>query len=150
MAFTIETTSIHYLDQLYAIEKECFREEAFSRQQIANLLGDYNSISLAAVEDGKIVGFIIGSIYMRRNASDGHVLTIDVSPKYRRKGIGLRLLQEMERIFETKDVKTCDLEVRVDNIEALKLYEKSGYKRIGRLKNYYGKADGLYLSKSLT
>ena len=40
-------------------------------------------------------------------------------------------------------------EVREDNIKALSLYEKAGYQTIGKLKNYYGKADGLYLSKNL-
>jgi ribosomal-protein-alanine acetyltransferase len=149
MAIIIETASMQHLDRLCEIERECFKEEAFSRQQIANLIGDYNSISLIAVESGRIVGFIIGMIYAKRSALDGHILTIDVSPHFQRKGIGLKLLQAIESIFAEKDVKTCHLEVREDNTEALRLYEKAGYEQIGKLKNYYGKADGLYLCKSL-
>lgn len=150
MTVTIVTASMRHLDRLCEIERECFKEEAFSRQQIANLLGEYNSISLVAVEEGRIVGFIIGSICVQRNASDGHVLTIDVSPQYQRKGLGLKLLREIEKIFIEREVKKCHLEVREDNVKALMLYEKSGFKRIGKLKNYYGKSDGLYLCKSLT
>jgi ribosomal-protein-alanine acetyltransferase len=150
MTITIETASMRHLDRLCEIERECFKEEAFSRQQIANLLMDYNTISLIAVEKSDIVGFIIGTIIFERKALDGHVLTIDVAPPSQRRGVGQRLLQEMEKIFAEKDVKTCHLEVREDNIKALSLYEEAGYQTIGKLENYYGKADGLYLRKKLT
>lgn len=149
MAISVETASMRHLDRLCEIEKECFREEAFSRQQIANLLAEYNSISLVAVENNRVVGFVIGALCVDRNALDGHVLTIDVSQSHQRKGVGLKLLREIEKIFINKNVKTCHLEVREDNIKALGLYEKIGYKRIGKLENYYGKADGLYLRKIL-
>ncbi|HXX87640.1 MAG TPA: ribosomal protein S18-alanine N-acetyltransferase [Candidatus Acidoferrum sp.] len=150
MTITIETASNRQLDRLYQIEKECFSEEAFSKQQIANLLMDYNTISLIAVEKGNIIGFIIGAIYSERNAANGHVLTIDVSPQHQRKGVGSKLLQELEKILAQRNIKTCRLEVKENNIKALGLYEKAGYQRIGRLKNYYGNADGLYLQKDLT
>jgi ribosomal-protein-alanine N-acetyltransferase len=149
MVMTIETALMKHLDRLREIEKECFGEEAFSRSQIASLLGDYNSLGLVAVENKKIVGFIIGVISVERKAFDGHVLTIDVLPQYQRKGIGSKLLQGVERIFMEKNVKKCHLEVREDNIGALRLYKKNGYRTIGKLKNYYGRSDGLYLCKSL-
>lgn len=149
MTISIETASMRHLDRLCQIEKECFKEEAFSRHQIANLLKDYNAISLIAVEKGNIIGFTIGAIYFERNALNGHVLTIDVSQQHQREGVGSKLLQELEKILAEKHVKTCHLEVKENNIKALGLYEKAGYKRIGTLKNYYGKADGLYLQKNL-
>ena len=149
MPVTVETASMRLLDKLCEIERECFKEEAFSRRQISSLLEDYNSISLVAVENEAIVGFIIGMIYFKRNALDGHILTIDVLPQHQRKGIGLKLMQEIEKIFIEKNVKTCHLEAREDNIEALRLYEKAGYKKVEKLKNYYGKADGLYFCKAL-
>ena len=150
MTITIETASIGHLDKLHQIENECFKEEAFSRHQIANLLKDYNTISLIAVERGNIIGFIIGAIYFERNALNGHVLTIDVSPQHQREDVGSTLLKELEKILAEKHVKTCHLEVKENNVKALGLYEKAGYKRIGTLKNYYGKTDGLYLQKKLT
>jgi ribosomal-protein-alanine acetyltransferase len=149
MTMTIETASMRHLARLHEIERECFKKEAFSRQQIANLLMDYNTISLIAVEKSNIIGFIIGTIIFERKALDGHVLTIDVTPASQRRGVGQKLLREIEKIFAEKDVKTCHLEVREDNIKALSLYKNAGYETIGKLKNYYGKADGLYLSKNL-
>lgn len=150
MTVSIETAATCNLNKLSEIEKECFQSEAFTKQQIASLLTDYNSISLVATEKNQIVGFIIGNICFERNSLMGHILTIDVSPSHRRKGIGARLLSEMERLFREKSVKACRLEVREDNHPALKLYRKFRYDEIGKLKNYYGSAHGIYLRKALT
>jgi ribosomal-protein-alanine acetyltransferase len=149
MQITIEDASIRHLDRLNEIEKECFKDEAFTRSQIAQLLADYNSVGLLAREAGVIVGFIIGMIYVDGNSSSGHILTIDVSPSHQGKGTGKLLLREIERIFRQKGVKTISLEVREDNAVALSLYRKLGYHEAGMLENYYGKAHGIYLKKVL-
>jgi ribosomal-protein-alanine N-acetyltransferase len=150
MLITIEDASIRHLDRLYEIEMECFEREAFTKQQIAHLLTDYNSVSLVAKINGEIIGFIIGTIYLERNSPTGHILTIDTSPIHRRRGIAQKLLQEIEKIFKGKGVKACRLEVREDNIAALRLYQKFGYKKIAKLENYYGNVHGMYLKKDLT
>ena len=149
MAVTVEDASVKFLDRLYEIEKECFIEEAFSKKQIAQLLTDYNSISLIARENGEVAGFIVGVVYPDRKAVTGHICTIDVSLRYRRKGIGRMLLQKMESIFAEKGVQSSLLEVREDNAAAISLYRKLGYEEIGRLKNYYANAHGIYFKKVL-
>ncbi|MCS7124962.1 MAG: ribosomal protein S18-alanine N-acetyltransferase [Candidatus Bathyarchaeota archaeon] len=149
MPITIEDALLKHLDRLYEIEMECFKEEAFTRQQIAQLLQNNNTISLIAKEDGNIVGFIIGMTAIEENTIVGHILTIDVSPSHRRKGVGIKLLQEMEKIFKNKHAEVCRLEVREDNIAALNLYRKLGYKKIGKLEYYYGNAHGILLEKPL-
>jgi len=145
----IETASVRQLERLLEIEKTCFKEEAFTRRNIASLLADYNSLCLTAKEGDQIIGFIIGTTYFERNSLTGHVLTIDVVPQSRRRGVGAKLLDEMERIFKEKGVRACRLEVREDNVAALGLYRKLGYNVIARLKGYYGRADGVYLRKAL-
>jgi len=150
MLAKIEKASIEHLDRLCEIEMKCFETEAFTKQQIAYLLTDSNSVILVSRVKGEIVGFIIGKTYMDKKTSAGQILTIDVSPKHRRKGIGQRLLQEIEKTFKDKGVKICYLEVRENNFVALSLYQKFGYKRVGRLENYYGNAHGIRLRKALT
>lgn len=150
MEVTIEDLSIGDLDRLHEIETECFTTEAFTKGQIIELVRDYNSIGLVARAGRRIVGFVIGLIYVDRTAMHGHILTIDISPTYRRRGIGQRLLQEMEKIFREKGVKTSHLEVREDNVAAINLYTKLGYKKIGKLDNYYGKKHGTCFRKVLT
>jgi ribosomal-protein-alanine acetyltransferase len=150
MELKIESASIGHLDRLYQIERECFDKEAFTRQQIAYLLKDYNSINLIARINNEIAGFIIGAAYYERNAQVGHILTVDVTPTYRQKGVAQKLLQEIEKIFKEKGFRASYLEVREDNVAALGLYRKLGYKKIAKLKDYYGNAHGIYLKKDLT
>ncbi len=149
MSITIEDASFGDLDRLYEIESECFKEEAFTKSQIARLLGDYNSISLVARVEGQIAGFVIGVIYADRKALHGHIYTIEVLPAYRRRGIGEKLLLEIESVFRQKDVEASSLEVREDNAAAIGLYRKLGYDTVGKLKNYYRNAHGVYLRKRL-
>ncbi|HVP93266.1 MAG TPA: ribosomal protein S18-alanine N-acetyltransferase [Acidobacteriota bacterium] len=149
MGFIAESASLRDLDRLYEIEIECFDKEAFTKLQIASLLKDYNSINLIAKLKSEIVGFIIGMLYFERNSLVGHILTIDVSVSYRRKGVAEKLMREIEKIFKEKGATACRLEVREDNVAALNLYKKLGYKKIARLKNYYGNVHGIYLKKNL-
>ena len=150
MSVAVEDASVRHLDRLYEIEMKCFGDEAFTKRQIAQLLTDYNSIGLIARDGDDIVGFIVGIVYADRKAVNGHILTLDVLPSHKRKGVGQTLLREMERVFAGKGVQICLLEVREDNAAALSLYWKLGYREIGRLKNYYGNANGIYLKKVLS
>lgn len=150
MILKAQCASISDLEKLYEIERECFIEEAFTKKQISQLLTDYNSLSLIALDDDEIVGFIVALIYPERRSDSGHVVTLDVSLSHRRKGVGKMLLKEMESIFIQKGVRVSVLEVREDNIAALSLYGKLGYRAAGRLKNYYKNAHGVYLKKFLT
>ncbi|MGB9915616.1 MAG: ribosomal protein S18-alanine N-acetyltransferase [Candidatus Bathyarchaeales archaeon] len=149
MAIKIEDATIRLLDKLYEIEKQCFEREAFTKQQLAYLLADYNTVGLVARFNDEIAGFVMARIGIERNMMFGHILTVNVAPAYRRRGIAQRLLVEIESMLREKGVKECRLEVREDNVAALNLYRKLGYKVVGKLEKYYGVAHGLYLRKSL-
>ena len=148
MAVRIEDKSIRLLSRLYEIEKQCFGQEAFTKQQLTYLLTAYNAIGLAARVNSEIVGFAIARVDIGRNTSFGHILTVDIAPAHRRRGIAQKLLQEIETIFKEKGIKECRLEVREDNVAALNLYQKLGYRKVGKLEKYYGEAHGLYLQKT--
>lgn len=150
MAAGIEGASSRDLERLYTIEKECFKEEAFTKEQILQMLDDYNTVSLIARVNNEIAGFVIGMIYVERNTLHGHILTIDVEPRFQRRGIGTLLMKEIEDIFRRKNTEFLHLEVREDNKAAISLYIKLGYVAIGKLNKYYGKVHGIYLRKSLT
>jgi ribosomal-protein-alanine acetyltransferase len=149
MNVKLENLSIRLLDKLYEIEKQCFDQEAFSKQQLAYLLDDCNTIGLAARVNGEIAGFAIARVDIERNAAFGHILTVDITSAYRRKGIAQKILHEIEAIFKERGIKEIKLEVREDNVAALNLYQKLGYKKVGKLKHYYGNAHGLHLRKML-
>ncbi len=149
MAIKLGDVTIRLLDKLCEIEEQCFEQEAFTRHQLAYLIADYNTIGLTAMLNDEIAGFAIARVSIERNITFGHILTIDVSPAYRRKGIAQTILQGIEMILRGRDIEECRLEVRENNIAALNLYKKLGYTKIGRLEKYYGCAHGLFLKKTL-
>jgi len=149
LSITIQRATINDLETLYQIERECFTIEAFSKEHIAYLLQNPNTVSLVAQTNGEIVGFIVGLIHRQDKMITGRVYTIDVASKHRRKGVGLKLLDELERIFVKRGVKICYLEARADNVAALELYRKRGYVEVEKLKKYYRGIHGVRLKKKL-
>jgi len=146
----IESASTADLQALYKIERECFSSEAFSIEELSFLIKNPNSISLMAKIGEEIAGFIIGLIYNTKSEKIGHVLTLDVARKYRRKGVAIELMRKLEEKFRENDVKECFLEVRIDNEAAKRLYKKLGYREIACLKDYYGNGShGIRLKKAL-
>jgi len=150
MPLKIEKARINDLDALHRIERECFTSEAFTREHIAYLLESPSAVNLVAKANHEIVGFIVGLIENIGRVTVGHVITIDVAPKHRRIGVGLRLLDELEHLFLEGGVKTSYLEVRTDNKAARELYRKKGYTELEPLENYYARGrHGLRMKKEL-
>lgn len=149
MPLTTREAKLDDLEVLYAIEKTCFTLEAFSKNQLALLLRNPNTIRLLAQIDGRVIGFIMALVYEGKKGKIGRIITLDVAVEARKKGVGLKLLKDIERILREQGIKTCVLEVRVDNVAARELYKKQGYVEIGRLKDFYPRADGVKMKKSL-
>ena len=137
MPLKIGTVTLKDLNVLQKIEKECFSEEAFTKEQMTYLIETPTAISLKAEEENKIVGFIIGLIETLDKVKVGHIYTIDVTPENRRTGIGLQLLDKLELNFLEAGVEMAYLEVRADNKAAFELYCKKGYVDPQPLENYY-------------
>jgi ribosomal-protein-alanine acetyltransferase len=148
MELKIETATIKSLDALYHIELQCFNEEAFSKHQISYLLTDYNTIGLLAKSNADIAGFIIAQMESE-DKEFGHIVTLNIAPNFRHKGIATKLLLDIEGFLKQRGITECRLEVREDNHAAIKLYNKLGYQIIGKLDRYYGKKHGVYLKKTL-
>jgi ribosomal-protein-alanine N-acetyltransferase len=85
-----------------------------------------------------------------------HLLNITVSPKLRRLGIGIKMMNAIEGVAAQQKMPRIILEVRPTNESALKLYQSLGYEQIGVRKNYYPvdtasglREDALVLAKSI-
>ncbi len=104
---------------------------------------------LVAEAYGAVVGYAIGEVERSGGERIGHVMNIAVASEWRRKGLGGRLLDELERRFAERDADTAYLEVRVSNAPAQSLYRKRGYKERGILPGYYRDEDGVAMEKPL-
>jgi [ribosomal protein S18]-alanine N-acetyltransferase len=97
-------------------------------------------IALKASSGQRIIGFIAGD----QRRSEGHtiIVTIAVDPDYQRRGIGERLLREVET---RSAVPRFQLMVRQSNLAALHLYHKLNYAIVDTWRRYYADGEDAYV-----
>lgn len=145
----IVETTLKDFEQIYEIEQACF-VEPYTREQLLYEFSEnpLNRI-LVAYDEDKIVGFVDYMITF----NSATISQIAVLPNYRKKGLGSKLLEEMEKSFpkEIDDVvETITLEVRESNINAISFYKKNGYENIVIKKHYYKNGENaVYMIKRL-
>lgn len=141
------------LDALFALDQRCFRPGiAYSRATLRYFLTHPGCFSIVAEDETSksILGFIITEIYLEHARRIGHILTIDVAPSDRRRGMGSMLMQAMLERLAALDVETVRLEVAADNVEAQNFYRHFGFAHTGRIPRFYlGTLDALAMEKSL-
>ncbi len=84
---------------------------------------------------------VLGYAGVWTGGPDAHLLTLAVSPSVRRSGIGTGLVSAAARAARLADCRRMRLEVRVDNLAAIRLYEHLGFVRIGYEPHYYQPED---------
>ena len=70
-----------------------------------------------------------------------HVATLAVDPHWRRRGIASRLLEHCIELAREAELGSIALEVQESNVGARALYERFGFRSIGKLRGYYGASD---------
>ena len=114
---------------IFLIEQSCF-SIPWTEQSICDSVGiDSNYFNIAYV-DGKPAGYMS----MQLAAGEGDIMRVAVLPEYRRLGIGRALLNEC---FSANKPDAVFLDVRENNVPAIRLYEAFGFKKTGIRKNYY-------------
>lgn len=141
------------LDTLYRIDQVCFVPGiAYSRTELRYYLRHPKSFTVVAESVNKsIAGFCTGRLHTREDKILGHIITIDVLPAARGRGVGRSLMRAVEEHFRAKSAASVRLEVAVDNLPARAFYQAMGYSRVGTVPGYYGgKLDALVMRKQLT
>jgi ribosomal-protein-alanine N-acetyltransferase len=91
-------------------------------------------VASPAGDDDTVVAYAGLCVYA---ADQCFVQTIGVDPAYQRHGIGGRLLQNLLDESERRGCRLLDLEVRDGNDAAIAMYERFGFRAIGRRRGYY-------------
>ncbi len=90
-------------------------------------------------------------VLVRVVADESEILTIAVIPALRRQGIARTLLDLAMDRARAMGARMMFLEVAVSNRAAQALYDRAGFRRVGRRARYYpGGADALVLRADLT
>lgn len=112
--------------------------ERFNLRRIRYLLGTPRAIVRVAEIDGHVVGWVAGILSPGRPQKWGRIYALAVHPDARGRKLGPRLLREMVSELSNGGARQVFLEVRSDNLPAIKLYERAGFARCKELPNYYG------------
>jgi ribosomal-protein-alanine N-acetyltransferase len=134
-------------DRLWRIDAECYAPEiAYSRRTIRAFLRLPGAECLVAEEKGEIAGFILTD----RDGPAGHIITLDVAPEARRKGLGTALLSAAHSSLAEHGVRDVELETSTVNQPAIAFWKHHGYQACGILRNYYENGEDAYwMSKTL-
>ena len=129
------------LPAIMALEEGSFGPRRWDETFVRELMSEEDVLTMVA-EDERIVAYIMFSI--SREYETVEVLSLAVSPAFRRRGIAKMLMAHAEAVAE-KDAQTMSLCVRPDNIEGINLYLSLGYKVLALCSGYYEDGGDAYM-----
>jgi len=120
--------------------------EAWTRGQCLGIL-DLPRVWLTMARlDGEPAGFALARVVV----DEAELLLLGVRPAFRGRGIGSALIDRTLAVALASGARLLHLEVRQGN-EALRLYNRVGFREVGRRRGYYRGGDGqLYDALSLS
>ncbi len=112
---------------------------------------DLENPALAYRRVARFAGAIVGYLVAWRADVELHLLNLAVVEAARRQGVARALIADLEAEADRMGAEVITLEVRVSNAAAIQLYERHGFRIIGRRKNYYevGPEDALVMLREL-
>ncbi|MER8475063.1 peptidase C39 family protein [Mesorhizobium sp. M1163] len=123
------------VDDLAAIEKAVFSSDRISRRSFRQLIERDTAELLVGESDGRVAGYAV--VLFRKGSGVARLYSIAVGPFFGGRGVGRLLLEEAETAAFEHGRMMLRLEVREDNPRAIQIYERSGYRKIGREPDYY-------------
>jgi len=119
------------LPSIVEIERTSF-DEPYTPEYLEMLMRFGQGTFIVAARDGTVIGYAVASIRGRR----GHILSIAVSPKERRKGVGRSLMKDIIEELKIRGVSKITLESKRGN-PAVSFYMSLGFRQVGIMPRYY-------------
>ena len=134
---TVELRAMRWWDieAVMDLERELFVDDAWTDTMFWSELAEPETrhyVVAAAGDD--VIGYAGLCAY---SAADAYIQTIGVATGHRHAGIGTALLADLLEEAERRGCSRVDLEVRAGNDDAIHLYERNGFTRIGVRRGYY-------------
>lgn len=125
------------IDEVCALETSVYPHPWSRGNFIDSLSSGYHAWTLRD-EAGTLVGYFL----LMGVVDEAHLLNVAVCAPRQRQGLGRYLIDKVVACARGLSMDSILLEVRPSNLRALKVYEKYGFKEIGRRKNYYPAHNG--------
>jgi len=119
---------------MHALDLVCFEQVfRFSRGAMRGFAEAPGAVTVLAEAEGELAGFCIAQL----EDGAGYVVTLDVAPARRRRGLARRLMAEIESGLQRAGAERMELHVFTGNAEAIQFYEGIGYAQAGVAENFY-------------
>jgi [ribosomal protein S18]-alanine N-acetyltransferase len=105
----------------------------WSEDEFERLLVDRAVLAHRVTIGRRLVGFIISRIIM----GEAEILSVAVASSRRGKGLAQQMLNLHLRRLAGFGTRTVFLEVGEDNVPANRLYQRAGFRAVGRREGYY-------------
>lgn len=123
------------LDAIVRLEELSFTEDRISRRSFRRFLEMPRDRLIVATLNGELVGYCL--VLMNAATRLARIYSIAVSRDAHGQGIGGKLVKEAEQDAVEAGRIVMRLEVREDNIPAINLYRRLGYRQFGTYRDYY-------------
>lgn len=133
---TVHTLEKDDIDSIIEIENLCF-PTPWTKESMEGELRNKFAKYVVIKNNNLVVGY--GGLWLI--IDEGHITNIAVHPEFRGMGIGNKILEELIKLCEKRNIPSMTLEVRISNTIAQNLYKKFGFKEAGVRKKYYGDND---------
>ncbi len=134
--YNIMPMKINHLSDVYNLEVESY-DFPWTKEILRDcILYRYDGFTIYF--NNILVGYIISKISL----PETHILNLTISPNFRKNGLGKSLVQLIINDSKIRGVEDIILEVRVNNLNAISLYENLNFKKVGVRKNYYESKEG--------
>lgn len=135
-AVRVRRAELSDLDDLVALEDATFDSDRLSRAQYRRHLdSDTAQVLVASANHRRFLGTAV--VFFRKASRVARLYSIASKPEARGKGVGSALIAAVEGAARARHCQSLRLEVRTDNLTAIRLYERLGYRQIGRYARYY-------------
>jgi [ribosomal protein S18]-alanine N-acetyltransferase len=108
-------------------------QRGWGEYEIRRLLIESNVVAHRATIGRTLIGFILS----RRAAGEAEILSVAITPAWRRRALARPLLDLHLRRLAGLGVRSVFLEVDEHNVPACQLYRRAGFREVGRRQGYY-------------
>jgi ribosomal-protein-alanine N-acetyltransferase len=136
------------LDQVLAIERAVFPTPWSHRSFQFELRDNPHAKNLVVRVDGRVRAYACAHLI----AGDLRINNIAVHESWRRRGLGSTLMSRLVELGRSAGCRIASLEVRPANRSARALYERYGFRVVGRRRGYYQDTgeDAVLMEKDLS
>lgn len=133
----VEPASLRDAPSLSRLHRAAFHR-GWDAGEFEQILSEPNALAHRLRLGRRIIGFILS----RSAADEAEILSVAVESRYRGRGLSRDLLRLHLGYLAGRGLRTVFLEVEENNAPARALYEKAGFRIVGRRERYYKEAGG--------